>query len=336
MKRDLLTGHVGCRYNEPTTVSAFANMNPKSLRARLGIGTKLRKLRYALLPRADVPNLPTVSFQSYDEHEAYLWRDSVEIVARLAEESRLVPARTGQSIRGFCYVCRGMRSFAVSISAATGRPNWRETLTCETCGLWTRVRAALQVIETDLHLGPNSTVYITEQCTPLFGHLKSKYRNLIGSEFLGDDVSPGSLNANGVRHEDLTNLSFGDESFDYILSFDVFEHVPEFRTAFEECFRCLKPGGVLAFSVPFVASSRSIIVRATVDVDGRIHHLLPPETHGDPVRFEGSLCFYHYGWQLLDMLRSIGYIDVRALSCWSRELCVIGGGEQLMFVAGKP
>jgi ubiquinone/menaquinone biosynthesis C-methylase UbiE len=61
--------------------------------------------------------------------------------------------------------------------------------------------------------------------------------------------SPGQL-VNGVRRENATQLTFEDNSLDHILSFDVFEHVPSYLLAFKECYRTLRDGGTLMWSVP--------------------------------------------------------------------------------------
>lgn len=45
-------------------------------------------------------------------------------------------------------------------------------------------------------------------------------------------------------------LPFADGSFDILMGLDVFEHIPEDRTAFAEAFRVLRPGGILVLSVP--------------------------------------------------------------------------------------
>ena len=55
--------------------------------------------------------------------------------------------------------------------------------------------------------------------------------------------------------------------------------------------------------------------------DGTIEHLHPPEYHGDPLDPGGCLCFHHFGWDLLDLLRDAGFRSVTAYSVWSRR-CV--------------
>lgn len=49
---------------------------------------------------------------------------------------------------------------------------------------------------------------------------------------------------------DACNLAFADESFDRIIASEVFEHVPDDAAAFAELARVLRPGGVMAVTVP--------------------------------------------------------------------------------------
>lgn len=169
----------------------------------------------------------------------------------------------------------------------------------------------------------------------MYGWFNRHYPNVQGSEFLGDTVPQGSLNDKGWRNEDVTALTFADATFDALLSFDVLEHVPDYRAALGEFFRCLKPGASLLLSVPFDRNSERNIVRAVVE-DGAIRHLLPPEYHGDPLKPDGGcLCFYHFGWELLDELRGVGFGDTSALLYWSPEYGYLGN-EQIIFSARKP
>jgi 2-polyprenyl-3-methyl-5-hydroxy-6-metoxy-1,4-benzoquinol methylase len=48
----------------------------------------------------------------------------------------------------------------------------------------------------------------------------------VGSEYIGGTIPLGATNAVGITNQDLTKLTFPDEQFDLILSFEVMEHVP--------------------------------------------------------------------------------------------------------------
>jgi SAM-dependent methyltransferase len=152
---------------------------------------------------------------------------------------------------------------------------------------------------------------------------------------LGRERAPGEVNSVGIRHESLTGLSFEDNSFDFILSFDVFEHIPDYKAAIKECLRVLRPGGQMLFSVPFCFDSYEHIVRAYIREDGNIEHLMEPEYHGDPVNSGGCLCFYHFGWKILDEFKGAGFNSARALFYWSEKFGYLGL-DQALFIATKP
>ena len=165
--------------------------------------------------------------------------------------------------------------------------------------------------------------------------MENKYSQLHGSEYLGDRVPFGEIDlATGIRSESITKLTFKSDFFDFILSFDVFEHVPEYLSALKECLRCLKQGGTLLFTVPFDKFAENNLVRARIDENGDIEHILEPEYHGDPVNSEGCLCFYYFGWEMLEQMRQIGFTTVQAHLFWSEKLGYLGG-EQILFSARK-
>jgi DNA modification methylase len=92
------------------------------------------------------------------------------------------------------------------------------------------------------------------------------------------------------------------------------EHVANFREGLKECYRVLKPGGSLLLSVPFRGISETI-VRAKVLPNGGIDHLLEPEYHPDPNPHPlGCLCFQNFGWDLLDVMRELGFRDAAAVA----------------------
>jgi SAM-dependent methyltransferase len=234
-------------------------------------------------------------------------------------------------------VCRTWTRFAVSHDPASefeGRtvPWWRETVICPGCFLNTRTRLSLHLFEDLLDPAPGARIYLTEQTTSLYARVTKRFRHVVGSEFLRDGTPRGEVNAAGVRREDLTALTFPDASFDFIVSLEVLEHVPDYRAALWECARVLSANGILLLTAPFHGGEPNLI-RARIGREGEIEHLEPPEYHGDPLSSEGCLCFYHFGWELLADLRAAGFRDVAAVMCWSPALGYLG--EQVQFVARR-
>ena len=105
-------------------------------------------------------------------------------------------------------------------------------------------------------------------------------------------VARGSMREDGVVCQDITALTYPDESLDLIVSSDVLEHVPDALAAFRESARVLRPGGAHVFTVPPRAATRR---RALLE-NGRIVHLVnPPEYHRDPLDPRGVLAYWDYG-----------------------------------------
>lgn len=309
------------------------------------IGLNLKKTLTAIFSRInwkskEIPVLHIYKIATYQEYRTSVTANQNRDAEIFFLEQNLVPSPHAEfNVKGFCYVCKKVVGFMVDFKYSYEvnsilTPNWRERLVCPHCGLNNRKRAAIQVFEQECKPKHDSTIYITEQITPLYSYLNEHFTNIIGSEYISTSVDYGGCNENGIRNENLTKLSFKSNEFDYILSFDVFEHIPDYRKAFSECLRCLKPYGKLFFSVPFDCNSKNNLVRARVTPDGSIEHILPAEYHGDPLRSDGLLSYYRFGWKLLEELRELGFSNVMALIYWSRKLCYLGQ-EQVIFTAEK-
>lgn len=279
----------------------------------------------------DLGDMELFRFTSKREHD-YLRSSFPEVVsARLSRELALLPPNEDAfNVEGYCATCGAPHSFLTSFmyaceKHASGRavPNWREHLACDSCGFTMRLRAAMHFFFVRAYPGADASLYITEQATPLFDWLKARHPNLTGSEYLGDKCAFGQ-EAGGYRNEDLTRLTFADNSFDAILSFDVLEHVADDLAAFRECYRCLKPGGVLFFTAPFAFDKQDKVIRAELRPDGTINHIMPPEIHGNPVDPDGALCFRYFGWDVLDDLKSVGFTSTEVLNYWSTSFAYLG------------
>ncbi len=249
--------------------------------------------------------------------------------------SRALPEGQSAKLPGYCAVCARDTDFVYDhCYAAAGGVNWRERLLCANCGLNNRQRLALHLLSQH---GPanRAQIYVTEQTTQTAQALSKRYKHVVGSEYLGPKWQGGQYNAQGLRHEDVTRLSFSPDQFDWVLSFDVLEHVPDYRAALREFLRVIKGNGRLLLTVPQNLGSEKNITRAEFDDYGRLTHILPPEYHGDPVNPElGILCYYHFGWELLPDLIKAGFDDALVILSYSRKYGYIGY-EQAVVMAIK-
>jgi len=249
---------------------------------------------------------------------------------------KLIPeSEKNFKFKGFSLVAEDTVEFDVLFGNGLSYPNvnWRETVNCPITFFNNRMRFALMIIDTLGRILKDDKVYIMEQVTPLYKHLKNKYPNLIGSEYFDASTVSGYINNEGVMHQDAIRLSFNDQEFKAILSFDVFEHVPDYKKAFMESYRVLENGGRLIFTAPFISDADETQIRARLDSNGEINHILEPEYHGDPMSSEGILCFQHFGWDILSLFKEIGFKDAYAVVGWSFGLGFLT--PQMIFIAEK-
>jgi SAM-dependent methyltransferase len=286
-----------------------------------------------------VPPLPIARLSSFADYRRRA-RDMAQEYERRAQlEAALAARGVPFYVDATCYPCRrrtrmlvdGRHSF---LRAGKTALNWRERLLCERCGLSSRQRATLQIFEQECRPARPDRIYATEQASELCRQLQAAYPNVAGSEFLGDAVPLGSLDSRGIRNESITALSFADRSLDFVLSFDVLEHVADYERALAQVWRVLRPGGRFLFSAPFRLASAATIVRARLNADGSITHLRKPSYHSDPFSTEPILCFQTFGWDLLESLGRAGFSQASALLYWSEELGHLGT-EQVIFLAAK-
>jgi SAM-dependent methyltransferase len=285
------------------------------------------------------PELVIARISSQEEFRTHWAKIAAQDPDRAERERELAQQTPYFRTLGFCFVCHRWTEFVTSWDyssevAGHRQINWREHLLCPGCRLNNRMRAVIHLLAESVTLNRGSRIYAIEQTSPLFGYLTKSFPLAVGSEYLGTKVPFGQKNSKGLRNEDLTQLTFPDQSFDAILNFEVLEHIPNYRAALVECVRTLKPEGKMLFSVPFDANARDNLIRARPRADGTIEHLLPPEYHCNPRSPGGSLCFQHFGWEMFEELKAAGFSTVSALCYYSRDFGYLGG-EQIQFLAEK-
>jgi SAM-dependent methyltransferase len=211
---------------------------------------------------------------------------------------------------GYCVACRQLVTFTLPRTADGGWRDLRESFLCQ-CGLNGRMRMVFWACDELLSRERHQDVLVFEQLTPFFRLMSERYPFSRGCEYLGPDIAPGTMVATGarhVRHEDMLNLSPKDATLDLIVHCDVLEHVPDHVSALAECWRVLKPGGVLLFTCPFFGLEKHVM-RARID-NGRLAHIHEPIYHGNPLSDGRSLVYTEHGWPLLQDLLDVGFASV--------------------------
>lgn len=224
-----------------------------------------------------------------------------------AEESdRFAP----DGFDGVCSICGTAGRFCRKQRAI------RESYNCPGCNGSLRYQAQAQAILSWLGLGAESLVQAGQD--PELTRLRvfepgiaGPFRRILAGcrkyeqSYFWPDVTTGQLR-DGVRCEDLHSLSYGDESFDLVISSDIFEHVRHPEQAFSETCRVLAPGGAHIFTVPAQEPLREKTI-SRVDVSGEEDvYILPPHYHGSPTG-EPSLVYNDFGRDLLDLLSDVGF-----------------------------
>lgn len=240
------------------------------------------------------------------------------------------------AVDGYCVPCSKKVSFLVDMQSGGFRqdnswlPNWRERLECPLCRMNNRQRLMATLVKQELDVHHRKHVYFMEQVTPIYNWATATFKNhaTVGSEYLGHECEGGAI-INGIRHEDVENLSFPDGALDLIVSNDVLEHVPNPARGFAECARVLKVGGVMLATIPFHCNSNESTIRAKI-VNHQLVHILPPSYHGNPVSADGSLVFTDFGWDVLQLFREARFSDAVVEMYASAKYGHLGGG-QLVF-----
>jgi ubiquinone/menaquinone biosynthesis C-methylase UbiE len=83
-----------------------------------------------------------------------------------------------------------------------------------------------------------------------------------------------------IQYEDILNLSFEDETFNYILCWGVLMHIPDLGKAISELTRVLKPGGFLIISESNMHSFHSIILRGLKQIAHKKKRIIKKTSSG--------------------------------------------------------
>lgn len=287
------------------------------------------------------PEIEVYWFDSKEDHD--LWVGNFDRSDRTVYETELLNLLRASNrpfflFKAECINCIGESHFLLDTRYGQGhledgyfQPNWRERLICSKCNLSNRARFVYSLIQS---LPKDSKIWITEQDTSLFRSINPLFTRLIGSEYLSGVTISGTINENGIRHEDINQSSFQDESLNSVVCLDVLEHVPNSRTAIQELFRVLQREGIVIASFPFERDSLNTTERAAKNPDGSISYFAPPEYHGNPLLKEDILCYRHFGWDVIEKFKSVGFSTVKIGFGWSKRFAHLGP-EQIVLVAQK-
>lgn len=259
-------------------------------------------------------NLTRLSFDTCEEARTYQLANEKQFVNLWLWRESLGNRPDPFSLSGVCDVCECLTLFnATPQKMPEGdqflfRVNWWSAVTCG-CGKSSLDRNVMRNILDLIKI--SSRIYHVGYHSSFRKWLSEKMPNVIGAQY-EPDRTPGEV-VDGIRYEDLTNLSFLDGELDCIVCMEVMEHIPDYLAGFREMARTLKPGGCAVLTFPWLGrDTYDHLIRAEMESDGSITHILPPEYHGDPASKLGILSFRAFGWRVLDELREAGFSKASA------------------------
>ncbi|MFO7673904.1 MAG: glycoside hydrolase family 99-like domain-containing protein [Lutibacter sp.] len=193
--------------------------------------------------------------------------------------------------KGYCPVCQKDSVFLCN-------EDWlRDFYRCEKCKSLPRDRAIINVLDTYC---PSWKDWKMHESSPSNNYFSKLSKNYSFSHFFPNQKL--GIFFEGMRNENLEDLTFPDNSFDLIVSLDVLEHIFDPKKAIREMLRVVKLGGNVVFTVPIHKNLNKTFQRASLSSNGELEYLSPPQYHGNPVGDGKSLVTWDYGIDFQDIL----------------------------------
>jgi hypothetical protein len=199
--------------------------------------------------------------------------------------------------KGYCPCCDQDVIFV-------SKSSWlRDYFFCSNCNSIPRERALILVLD---KYYPNwRGLSIHESSPGVRGaslKLKKECSSYLASQYFPNQIF--GTEVKGWLNQDLENQTFENESFDLVITQDVMEHVYNPESAFAEIERTLKRGGAHIFTVPLVNKHKKSEVWAVKAEDGSPIFKGKPEWHGNTVDPKGSPVTMHWGFDIVDYIRT--------------------------------
>ena len=198
---------------------------------------------------------------------------------------------------GFCCLCDKRVTFR-----ATG-PYLRNTLRCPECNLGPRHRAIFWNLNKFLPKWRDMDIHESSPGGDKVSQRLAREAKSYTATQWDPSIPFGSVHPKkGYRSEDLQAQTFADDSFDLVVTQDVFEHIFAPDKAIREIARTLRPNGAFIATVPIVLRREPTRRRASL-AGGEIVHHLPPEYHGNPMSSDGSLVTIDWNYDIVSYLQ---------------------------------
>jgi len=190
---------------------------------------------------------------------------------------------------------------------------------CPKCGSITRERATVDALNTffpawrckDVHESSPSLSRIKAMQT-LFTTTGEECGEYSYSYFY-EDVPLGEYKGES-RCENLEKLTFSNETIDYLITTDVFEHINSPLLAFAEIGRVLRKGGAHIFTIPYFDHVKTKF--RVKEQNGKLLYLDKPQYHLNPINADGSLVTVDWGYDLGRYIWEASGMELLEYTCY--------------------
>ena len=250
------------------------------------------------------PRFPAVAFHSHEEFQTYRAESRAYLQGRDAYHETL--AMTGPTLtgKGTCAPCLRPVEFLSSMEDAVvledGRriPNWNRQMRCNCDDALTgHERALIHFLQASV-LAPWTQSLLLGPCS-----VARRIASLVGS----------ANHVPRLQSSEAPAIDAPDVNFHLVVSQNYLQFVPPLQGALAEIFRVLVAGGRFVFTIPFqfAAATSELMTPAAFSFAREL-----------PMEFRGAE--HQLGWDLLPMLRKIGFRQATAYLYWSEELGYLG------------
>ena len=246
---------------------------------------------------------PATRIASLAEFESWLHQMRPELDQRWLYEQQQIKSGLSATRPGTCGLCLAPAIFHSSLPPENR--NWREEMICN-CRhhLSNRERALLHFLKANI--GAAATQRIA----------------LVGPEIaIETPLAEAGLHIAHLPRLLNGRLAAKDQSADHVICADYLQYVPPLRLLLDELSRLLGAGGNLLLTVPFDVASP---YTKSLQID-------LPRTATDTAH-----SLHLFGWDLLDILRDVGFSDVAAHFYWSDEFAYLGPFNMIISATRLP
>lgn len=274
---------------------------------------------------------------SFRDYKRYVYKMTPVYNKRFILEKNLVKDHTTNvELIGYNPILKDFTPYVISDRRdhrirGMSLPNFREELYCPKTRTNGRIRAiylkALQLLSGVEH---TPTVAYNNLSNGLTDALDDLDCSNMFYEWTNDQL----VDIDDLNIKEGSNLK--PVSIDLSIETEQMHLVADYVKSLELHYKLLRSGGHLLISVPFLVNAKETVVKAVKnEKTGEIIN------NGKPLHFKQSsqqisrLCYQLFGWDLLDVMKEVGFSNPRASFTWSLYYGILGI-DNMVIVATKP